>query len=199
MRWVARIVSLLLLAAGVFLAIALPKLALRLPGNDIERMWLYKSDAELASGKADLAPSEAPFFFTLSVRVSGPLPAGDRRTTFTVVVRDMGGAAVLDLAFELPATPARDGTGTGYVYTKTLVVDRPLDGRFKVELTMDPEPDPAIVSVILAISAGAFDLDPRLQPIGFILLVVGGVGLLLGFRPHPEQLKPAARWGRNGA
>ncbi|HHZ08927.1 MAG TPA: hypothetical protein GX405_09145 [Rhizobiales bacterium] len=194
MRWAARIVFLLMLAAGVLLGIGLPKAVERLPGYEIARPTLYSADRGFSPAEVMLAPGEAPLFLTLAVFVGAPLRAGEERSTFALTLRDERGATVLDEVFALPNDPVRDESGRGYVYREMLVVDRHLDGRHAVELTIAPRPDPSIAAVELTVSASAIDLDPRLQPAGFILLVVGGIGLMLGFRGRREP--PAPRWGR---
>jgi hypothetical protein len=196
MRWALRIVFLVMLAAGVLLAIGLPKAVERLPGYEIARMTLFTAGKGLSPGEVMLAPPEAPFFLTLDVHASGPLPAGDRSATFTLTLRDAGGAAVLEEIFLQPNDPVRDETGSGYIYREMAVVDRPLDGRHTVELAIAPRPDPAVTEVELVVNAGAFDLDPRLQPVGFILLVVGGIGLMVSFRRGQQPPPPAPKWGR---
>lgn len=197
MKWAARITFLLMLAAGVLLGIGLPKAVERLPGYEIGRMTLFTAGQGVRPGEVMLAPPEAPLFFTLAVLVEAPLRAGDDRTTFVLTVRNEGGTTVLGEVFALPNDPVRDETGNGYVYREMVVVDRPLDGRHTVELAITPRPDPSIAAVELTVSASAIDLDPRLQPVGFILLVVGGIGLMLGFR-RGGTAPPAPKWGRGG-
>ncbi|MEX0955624.1 MAG: hypothetical protein WDZ83_10470 [Rhizobiaceae bacterium] len=56
-----------------------------------------------------------------------------------------------------------------------------------------------LVSVDLTLNAGAFDLDQRAIPAGFIMMAVGLVGFAASLfrrrRENPNS-KPPPRWGR---
>lgn len=197
MKWVLRIAFLLMLAVGVLLGIGLPKAVERLPGYEIARLTLFAVDEGFKQAEVMLAPPEAPFFLTLAVHADAPLRAGDGHAVFTLTARDEKGDTAFEEIFLLPNDPVREA-GVGAVYREMIVVDQRLDGRHAIELEVTPGLDPAITAIELTVNAGALDLDPRLQPVGFILLVVGGIGLLLSFRRRPEP-PPAPKWGRNGA
>ena len=199
MTWLLRGVFLLMVAAGVLLGIGLPKAVERLPGYEIGRFQLFAADKGFLPAEIVLAPPEAPFFFTLSVHMSAPLRAGDDRAAFRLTARDENGARVLDQIFGFPNDPVRESPESGYVYREMAVVDRPLDGRHAIELEVTPRLDPAVADIELSVNAGALDLDPRLQPAGFILLVVGGIGLMLSFRRPADSPPPTRKWGRSGA
>jgi len=198
MKWGLRVVFMLMLAAGVLFGIGLPKAVERLPGYEIGRLALYSADTGFTPAQVMLAPPEAPFFLTLAARANAPLRAGDGGDQF----REAMDTAILQTAFEhafaYPHDPVLEADG-GVVYREMIVVDRPLDGRHTVEVDVTPRLDPAVTAIELTVNAGAFDIDPRLQPAGFILLVVGGIGLILSFRRRAETPPPQPRWGRDGA
>lgn len=198
MKWGLRAVFFLMLAAGVLFGIGLPKAVERLPGYEIARLALYSADTGFTAGEVMLAPPEAPFFFTLAARANAPLRAGEDRAAVTLTLRSENGETAFEHAFGFPHDPVLETDG-GVVYREMVVVDRPLDGRHTAAIEVAPRLDPSITAIELTVNAGAFDLDPRLQPAGFILLVVGGIGLMLSFRRREEPPPPAPRWGRDGA
>lgn len=198
MKWGLRVVFMLMLAAGVLFGIGLPKAVERLPGYEIGRLELYSADTGFTPTHVMLAPPEAPFFLTLAARANAPLRAGEDRADVTLTLRGENGETAFEHAFAFPHDPVLEADG-GVVYREMIVVDRPLDGRHTVEVDVTPRLDPAVTAIELTVNAGAFDLDPRLQPAGFILLVVGGIGLMLSFRRRAETPPPQPRWGRDGA
>lgn len=195
MKWALRIGFLLMLAAGVLFGIGLPRAVERLPGYEIARLTLFSAEKGFTPAEVMLAPSEVPLFFTLAVLVNAPLRAGEDRAEFALTLRDENGAAAVERVFSFPNDPVREADGST-VYREMVVVDRPLDGRYSIDLGVAPRLDPAIASIELTVNAGALDLDPRLQPAGFILLVVGGIGLTLSFRRREDPSPPAPKWGR---
>lgn len=195
MKWAVRIGFLLMLAAGVLLGIGLPKAVERLPGYEIARLTLFTVGAGFTPAEVMLAPSEAPLFFTLAAHVTAPLRAGEDHAVFALSLRDENGIETLERVFSFANDPVREADGST-VYREMAVVDRPLDGRFSIDLEVTPRVDSAIAAIELTVNAGALDLDPRLQPAGFILLIVGGVGLTLSFRRRAEPPPPAPKWGR---
>lgn len=197
MKWGLRAVFFLMLAAGVLFGIGLPKAVERLPGYEIARLALYSADTGFTAGEVMLAPPEAPFFFTLAARANAPLRAGEDRAVVTLALRGENGETAFEHAFGFPHDPVLETDGV--VYREMIVVDRPLDGRHTAAIELAPRLDPSITAIELTVNAGAVDLDPRLQPAGFILLVVGGIGLMLSFRRREEPPPPAPRWGRDGA
>lgn len=199
MIWLLRAVFLLMLAAGVLLGIGLPKAVERLPGYEIGHWQLFSPGSGFTPAEIIFTPPEMPYFLTLAVRTAAPLRAGEDRARFQLVARDSAGFPALVHTFLLPNDPVRDDASGDYVYREMVVVDRPLDDRHTAELEVTPRLDPAVTAIELTVNAGALDLDPRLQPAGFILLVVGGIGLLLSFRWRGEPPPPAPKWGRRGA
>ena len=197
MKWGLRAVFFLLLAAGVLFGIGLPRAVERLPGYEIDRLTLYSAEAGFTPAQVMLAPPEAPFFLTLAVRSNAPLRAGEGRAAFTLTLRGENGETAFEQVFGFPHDPVLE-TG-GAVYLEMVVLDRPLDGRHTAAVDVKPRLDPSIAAIELAVNAGAFDLDPRLQPAGFILLIVGGIGLVLSFGRRGEPPPPPPRWGRDAA
>jgi hypothetical protein len=195
MKWAVRIGFLLMLAAGVLLGIGLPKAVERLPGYEIARLTLYTADKGFAPAEVMLAPSESPLFFTLALHMTAPLRAGEDRAALALSLRDGNGAMAVERVFGFANDPVMEAGG-GTVYREMVVVDRPLDGLHAVAVEVTPRLDPAIARIELTVAAGAIDLDPRLQPAGFILLVVGGIGLTLSFRRREEPPPSAPKWGR---
>lgn len=197
MKWGVRAVFFAMLAVGILFGIGLPKAVERLPGYEIARLTLYSADAGFTPAQVMLAPPEAPFFLTLAARTNAPLRAGEDRAAITLTLHGENGETIFEQAFSFPNDPVLEADG-GTVYREMVVVDRPLDGRHTAAVDVKPRLDPSVAAIELAVNAGAFDLDPRLQPAGFILLIVGGIGLVLSYGRR-EEPPPPPKWGRDAA
>ena len=194
-----RTVLSLLLAAGILLGIGLPRALDRLPGYEIGRWPAYDSASGYMSIEPMFAPPEAPYFFTLAMTTAAPLRSVSQRLVLELAVVASDGTTVLRHAFGFPNAPSRVSPQSElFVYEETVVRTEPLDGPHAIRISAGPQAEPSIRSIELVLNAGAYDLDPWVQPLGFILLVLGGAGLLVSFRRTDEPGEEAVRWGRSG-
>ena len=190
----------LTLLAGILLGIGLPRALDRLPGYEIGRWPAYDSASGYMSIEPMFAPPEAPYFFSLAMTTAAPLRSAPQRLVLELAVVAPDGTTVLDHGFGFPKPPSRVSPQSDlFVYEETVVRAEPLDGPHAIRISAGPQAEPSIRSIELVLNAGAYDFDPRLQPLGFILLILGGAGLLVSFRNNPSApARTARQWGRSG-
>ncbi len=59
--------------------------------------------------------------------------------------------------------------------------------------------EPKLITVDMTLNAGAFDLDKRAIPAGFIMMAIGLVGFVASFfrrKRETQEPKRKSRWGR---
>jgi hypothetical protein len=117
-----------------------------------------------------------------------------------IVLRD--GAEFMRGAVELSGpSPVGGSVQSGRLsYRGAVVIDPAVPGAYVVALEptvgMTGEPE----SVELVVTAPAIEWDPRLQPIGYVLIAVGFIGLVIAVARPGRRVaeKPPQRWGRGG-
>lgn len=198
-----RFFFLVILLAGLALGIGYPLAVQNVSGYEIGTFRLFDEQG-FRPADVSLAPSEAPVRVRVALEVSQRIvPAADK-PIFELSVQS-GERLVLErtVTFEGVDPTATSPQGAGFVYEDDVASLDPVDGDDRYVFTLAPAIGVAVIPtrVDLILNAGAFDLDPRAVPIGYVLIVVGVVGFVAMFRrrirknreaPPPETPK----WGR---
>ncbi|MEX4007580.1 hypothetical protein [Neoaquamicrobium sediminum] len=197
MRWVFRLLFMLMLVAGVVLGIVYPRVLVGSGGDEIGRWRIYErgTGERTVETVLDISREVA---VGAELRTEDALPDDLRLATLTVVVRDadenvvlreglaLSGAAVL----ESPQSQVR-------LYRAAAGILNGAEGAYRFDIEVADDVGPSLLSVDLVLRTVAASPDPRMQPAGFVLMAVGVVGFLLTFRRRRENpnSKPP-KWGR---
>lgn len=197
-----RFVFLLILLAGAGLGIAYPWAASNVAGYEIGNWRVYERDAGSMPAEANIAEPEAPVSITVDLRTDRALNRVEDKALLFMDVTSEGGEPVFEAALDLVDAEARtvnpQSGETAYRVEagRLAIIDR---NRYSFVFRPAEEIRERLISADLILNAGAFDLDPRAIPAGFILMAVGLVGFTASlFRKRRENpnSQPPPRWGR---
>jgi hypothetical protein len=197
LRFLFRVILLIVTLVGIGLAFVMPWAAER-SGAETGRWRVYGQEAGF-SDVATLVSGEEMPSVVLEIYTQGPLPSIPG--AILTVTASVDAATVLAQAVDVDGiSPSVVNPQRGeHLYTRDL---GPLPAAAKGELRFHFAPGDAgtaglmEVDLVLTTKAAA---DPRLLPVGYVLLVVGFVGLVTSFRKRRPvvTIDPAPpRWGR---
>lgn len=199
MRILLRVLFLLMLVSGVLLGIALPKAVEHVPGYEIGRWQVYAPVEGFSPAEATIAPADAPVFVTVIMRTTAPLRSGAARSVLAMTVVDAASSEQDRNILSFPGAAIRESPPSDvFLHRETLRRDEPSDGVLIFAFEPGEDADVEILSIELVLNAGAYDLDPRMEPAGYLLLALGAVGFLLTLRRGKPKAPPPPRWGRGG-
>jgi hypothetical protein len=196
-----RFVFLLLFIVGVSIGIGYPVLVSNVSGYEIGRYPAYDRQGGYRSIDVALAPPDAPVRVLVDMASLGGTTLDGAQTALTLTA-SLGGRTVLasTLTFAHSQPRSDDPQSGGLVFRDEAGVIDPVDGgtyRFVVGPGDVERIEMRSVDVVLR--AGAFDLDPRLVPIGYTLMAFGFVGFFVSVRSRgktPPDAPPPPKWGR---
>lgn len=196
-----RTLFILLILAGAALGIAYPLAAGNLGGRTLGVWRVYDRATGYAPAETSLAPTDAPVTVSLDVAANGPVRF-DGGTLLTLTADAQGKTALaraLDFT-DAAETVINPQTGARVYHEKVGRIAEIAGGRYVFTVGAGDAPSEAVETVDLKVEAGAFDLDPRTTPAGYVLMAVGLVGLIASFgrkRPkNPNSTEPTRKWGR---
>jgi len=200
---VARLLFLLIFILGGVAGIGYPLIAAHVSGYEIGAWDAYSPATGFVPVAVNTAPADAPLFPHVEIATEGPLPAGDRTAYLTLTVDADGKqerAETIDLDKVEPTVTSPQAGGV--VYRRDLPAFASVrSARYEFRFGEGAAGLDRLRGVRFTLNAGAFDVDPRAVPVGYILMAIGAVGLLLSFRKRPPQnpnsQPPATRWGRD--
>ncbi|MBO6719323.1 MAG: hypothetical protein JJ913_15300 [Rhizobiaceae bacterium] len=199
-----RFLFLLVLLAGAALGIAYPWAASNVAGYEIGTWRIYDREEGFTPAEATLAAPEAPVAIAVDIRTDGALTRAEGRPLLTLEISGDGEpvqSLTLDFADAEARTinPQSGETGYRIVADRLAIIDH---NRYRFEFEPGEAMTDRLISADLTLNAGAFDLDPRAIPAGFILMAVGLIGFVASFfrrrRSNPNSQHPPPRWGRGG-
>lgn len=198
-----RTLFVLLILAGAALGIAYPLAAGNLSGYTIGVWRVYDRATGYVPAEANISPSDAPATVSFEVATSGVLKF-DGGTLLTVTADSAGKTALaraLDFS-EAEAAIVNPQTGARIYRVQAGKIAEATGDRYVFTVGPGDAPSDLVETVDLKVQAGAFDLDPRTTPAGYVLMAIGLVGLVASFgrkRPaNPNSSKPR-KWGRGGS
>lgn len=195
-----RFFFLVVLLAGLALGIGYPLAVRHVPGYEIGVFPLIDGDA-YRSADVSIAPSEAPVRVRLVMQVAERLVPSADRPVFRMIVTTAE-QPVFEQSVTFAGVEPQAGTEASFLYEDDLATIDPVNGDDRYVFTLEPTVGGGDVSpsrVDLILNAGAFDLDPRAVPVGYVLIVVGFVGFVAMARRRRKlnrQNPPPPRWGR---
>ena len=197
-----RLVFLIILLVGAAAGIGYPWAVSNVAGYEIGAWRVYARGAGFSPAETNLAAPEAPIWIVVDLRSDGPLTRSEGRPLLVMQIAGADGEPVRSTPLDFADAEARTinpQTGeTGYraAAGKLETVEQT---RYRFSFEPGGAAMDGVLSADLILNAGAFDLDPRAIPIGFIMMAVGAVGFAATFlrrrRENPNS-KPPPRWGR---
>lgn len=202
-----RTIAVLLIILGMGAAVVYPSMVQNASGRDLGTFRVYDRGRPFRPVTVELDRRDAPLRILVGM-ISDQMPAARPSETVLTITASIGGRTVLAETLNFVEAPARDDaiqTGDRAFRSEAGVLD-PLDtGPYLFTVGPDDVEDIPIKNVDLVLRGGVALVDPRVQPIGFVLGAVGFIMLLLSFRgggtdrPRNPNSRPPPRWGRAGA
>lgn len=206
MRTVLRILFLLLFLAGVAL-VALPWFSSSIAGRDIGVWPVYDSVTGPVQAQAPLKPDDAPVAVLVDMKTVGPAAFNNDRVALTLTATDSDNKTVLAETLTFVGASGRDinpQTAEKIFRVRAGMIEAVGNGDYTFKVDTGDSEDVTIRSVDLILRHEEGSHDPRLQPAGFLLMMVGFMGLVLSLRrgastpQNPNSQPPSPRWGRAG-
>lgn len=198
-----RVLFALMLLAGLVLGAVYPWAVYNISGYEIGSWRLYEPDTGLRSAEAMLAPSDAPVRVLVDLTTRGTFSPAAARTVLVLRARTEG-RTVLErrLTFVDSNPQSTSPQGTTQIYRAEAGLIDPVDGdAYRFAVAFGENGGATVAAVDLVLRASAFELDPRVPPVGYVLIAVGFVGFVLALRRRrrkPAAAPPPRRWGRGG-
>lgn len=196
-----RFFFLIVLLAGLALGIGYPLAVKNVSGYEIGTFGLLDADG-YRPAEVSIAPSEAPVRVRVAVQVAERFVPSRDSPVFRLTVTS-GGRLVFEQTVTFAgAEPEAAPEGRDLVYEDVVATIDPIDGDDRYVFSIEPTVGGGDISpsrVDLILNAGAFDLDPRAVPIGYMLIVIGFVGFvaMVRRRRNLNRANPTPpRWGR---
>jgi hypothetical protein len=198
-----RIVFLLLLIAGIGLGIGYPFAVQNISGYEIGRYPAYDRQGGFRVVEENLSPADAPVRVLVDMTSIGSVTLSGAQTALTLTASLDGRtvlASTLTFAHQEPRPDSPQASGTIY-RDEAGMIDPVEGGRYRFVIGPGDAEGIDMRSVELVLRAGAFDLDPRAVPVGYMLMAIGFIGFVLALRRgrKPTPAPPAPKWGRGGA
>lgn len=200
LRLLLRLFLLLMTLVGIGLAFVMPWAAEHQEAVETGRWRVYDRAAGFRDVSVDVPETQATSL-VLDITTQGPLPAG-HSGAIVAVTAARSGSTVLAESVDLDGIRARLATpqNAESVYTVTVAqLGAEASGQLDFRFTRGDAEIDRIVAIDMVLTSRTFDADPRLLPVGYVLLVVGFVGLVTSFRsrrPQERTEPPPPRWGR---
>lgn len=196
-----RFFFLIVLLAGFSLGIGYPLAVNNVSGYEIGTFPLFDDDG-YRPATVSIAPSEAPVRVKVALQVADRLAPSKDVPLFRMTVT-AGELPVFEQTVTFAGSePKPAPQGRDLVYVEDVATIDPVDGEDAYVFSIAPTVgggDLSPTRVDLILNAGAFDLDPRAVPIGYMLIVVGFVGFVAMVRRRRKLNRanpPPPRWGR---
>jgi hypothetical protein len=202
MRWIFRLIFLLSLGAGLLLAFAYPRLIADGEGAATSTHRVYTPASGFEFYSLALRPSDAPAILNVEMMIEGRFQTSVNRPILNVVVTGDDTPVIeqaVDFARSQPQMDSPQAANATY-RAQVGIIDPIEAENYLVTVSPVNIDGLKIVSVDLEVQVSAAGVDPRALPLGFMLIVVGFIGLILTFRRrrerNPNSQPPPTRWGR---
>jgi hypothetical protein len=197
-----RFFFLIVLLAGLALGIGYPLAVNNVSGYEIGSFPLLDDSGGLRTVDVSIAPSEAPVRVRVTIQVTERFGPSKDSPVFRMTVRTGEQLVFEQIVTFAGAEPRASAEGRDLVYEDDVAIIDPIDGDDRYVFSIEPTVGGGNVSpsrVDLILNAGAFDLDPRAVPIGYMMIVTGFVGFVAMVRRRRKlnrENPPPPRWGR---
>lgn len=201
-----RLIFAIVFVAGLAMGIAYPFFVTNFSGHAIGQWRVYERGSGFKPARVALSRTDAPVRALVDLTTLGePRLSGDR-TVLTITASVDGHTVLADTLTFVHSEPRNDSPQSGQRVYRDLggMLETVEDGEYTFTVGQGDADGIEMRSVDLILRSGAAPLDPRPQPIGFMLMAVGVVGFVIAMRrggrpPNPNSQPPAPRWGRDAS
>lgn len=203
-----RAIAVLLIILGMGAAVVYPSMVQNASGRDLGTFRVYDRGGAFRPVTVRLDARDAPLRVLVGM-ISDQVPVARPSETVLTLTVNIGGRTVLARSLNFIEAPARDDpsqTGDRAFRSEAGVLNALDTGAYLFTVGPGDVEDIPIKNVDLVLRGGVGLVDPRVQPIGFVLGAVGFIMLLLSFRgggsdrpQNPNSQPPPPRWGRAAA
>lgn len=203
MRTVFRLLFLIILLAGLGLAILYPWAVTSFSGYEYARIPLYERGTGFKPATVRLSPQDGPIRVIVEMSSVGAANLSGDTTILSLAVTADGAtvlSAPLTFRHQDPRPDAPQMGGDIYQDVAGVIAE-PRNADYVFSLAPGAAGAIEMRTVTLELRAGAMEFDARLAPVGYMLLAVGFIGLVLSLRrrsvkPSEPQPPPQPKWGR---
>lgn len=199
-----RSISLLLLLAGIAIAGVYPWYQNNFSGRDLGSVEVYDQAGGFRPVTVRLAPEDDPVRVLVDLTSRGPANFSGEIALLELTVSTAGNTVLEEeLSFSKSVQREQSPQLTQSIFRADAgMVDAVQNADYTFTLAPGNAEGVNYSKVELVLRANAANVDPRAQPIGFVLGGVGLLGLILSGRRkrgNPNEQPPAPRWGRGGS
>lgn len=200
-----RFVFFLLLVAGLALGVGYPWVANNLIHPEMGSWRVYDPQSGFKPVTVTIAEADQPV--TIVVGLTGLKQTNQQNDAAVLTLTAAhDGETVLakTLSFNGAAAEQASPQAEEKLYRETAgVIELSDAGDYVFTVGQGDAEGVRIAAVDLVLQGGKAQLDPRAQPIGYALIVIGFIGLVISFvrkddggRPQNPNSQPPPRWGR---
>lgn len=200
-----RFVFLLILLAGAAIGVGYPWYVNSFSGTEIGTWRVYDRQSGFTAIEARLSEADAPVRVLVDLTTLGA-PRFDQSRSVLTVTAATGGKTVLadTLSFQNAVRRETSPQATDTILRADAgLIQSVTTGFYTFTVGQGDADDIDIRAVDIVLRSDAALLDPRAQPLGFVLIGVGFIGMVVargrkrGDPPSgPSAGPPAPRWGR---
>jgi hypothetical protein len=202
-----RFIFFLILLAGLALGIGVPFYANNFSGHALGSWRVYDQGGMFESFEVTLDSSDAPLNIIVDLTAIGAPTFAEDRTVVTLTVAHNGRTVLADTLNFVNARPRENSPQSPDRIFRSFA--GPLaaveKGTYSFNFGFGDAERIDTRAVDVTLRTGAEIFDPRLQPIGYALIVVGVIGIVLASRRrrggdsggNPNSQPPPPRWGRD--
>lgn len=197
-----RFVFLLVLLAGAAMGAGYPWYINNFSGTEIGRWRVYAAGSGFTAFTARLSEADAPLRVLVDLTTLGAPTFDESRTVLTITVSGGGRTVLADtLTFRNAVRREESPQSAERIYrAEAGVIGEIATGDYTFTIGQGDADGIDMRSVDVALRSGATPLDPRLQPLGFVLMAIGFVGFAVSRRRRTDNADsglPRPRWGRD--
>lgn len=199
-RFLLRLFLLLMTLVGIGVAFVMPWMAETQQAVETGRWRVYDRAAGFRDVTVDVSAT-GPTVLVLDFITEGPLPS-NLRGALVAVTASREGRTVLAQAVDVAGVHPRmvAPQNADNIYTKAVAeLGGEASGQLHFHFTSADAEIGRLLAIDMALQVKTFQPDPQLVPLGYVLVVVGFVGLVTSFRsrrPAERNEPPPPKWGR---
>lgn len=200
-----RFVFLIVLLAGAAMGAGYPWYVSNFSGTEIGRWRVYAAGAGFTPFTARLSEADAPLRVLVDLTTLGAPSFDESRAVLTITAAGGGRTVLADtLTFHNAVRREESPQSTEKIYrAEAAMITDITTGDYSFTVGQGDADGIDMRAVDVSLRSGAIALDPRLQPLGFVLMAIGFIGFALSrgrrMPANPNSDPPKPRWGRGAA
>ncbi|PHP68237.1 hypothetical protein CSC94_06175 [Zhengella mangrovi] len=197
-----RILSLLLLLAGLAAAVGYPWAVENFSGNELGTIRVYDRDNGFKAARVIISPVDAPVRVLVDLTAMPQRVLPSDRAILDLTIAGVDGSKRTERLEFAPTQANREDASlsSDQVYRASAGMIEPrITGEYTFTFAPVGDPTVEMKALDLVLRGNALAWDRRIQPAGFIAMALGFIGFVLTFRSRtPAPREPQRRrWGRD--